>query len=265
MTTTAIGVNGDVVCPPTTSHPCDCRESSNYPNGLYVGCAYLSLSDAAMSKILNVFLYTKGVSPVVELNAYGNSLTKEPSQISQFTATSVTIYLSYNQISSISSGAFSYPNATSVHINLWSNKITSILSGAFSFPKAKSISIGLEGNKITSISSSSFNFPNASAVDIRLNDHNNNYYYDYYNQITSLPSGAFSFPNATSVQVDLWSNNITSIAPSAFSHSRVGHLSNNFFSRVEVVKLINSYLDYDDGWGATSACAQRIYLFRCKN
>ena len=76
MTTTAIGVSGAVVCPSASAiSPCTCRASSIDPNGLYVDCAKLGLSDSNMSTILNVFLYTKGVSPVIELDASYNNLT----------------------------------------------------------------------------------------------------------------------------------------------------------------------------------------------
>ena len=136
--TTMIGVSSAVVCPSASSiSPCTCSASSIDPNGLFLNCANWGLSDSKMNSILNVLTNSKGISPLVALDASSNSLTKVPSQISKFHS----IRLDFNQIKSIHSGAFNLTSASSVYINLWYNKITSISSGVFSFPSATSISI----------------------------------------------------------------------------------------------------------------------------
>ena len=79
-----IGVRCAVVCPSASSiSPCTCGSTSIDPNGLYLNCAKLGLSDSQMSSILDVFLNSNRASPLVELTGSYNNLTEIPSQISK--------------------------------------------------------------------------------------------------------------------------------------------------------------------------------------
>ena len=130
--TSMIGVRCAVVCPSASSiSPCTCGSTSIDPNGLYLNCAKLGLSDSQMSSILDVLLNSNGTSPLVKIDASSNNLKEIPSQISKFNSIQ-KIDLSSNQITSIPSGAFSFSSATSVYIYLQSNQITSIEPNTFS-------------------------------------------------------------------------------------------------------------------------------------
>ena len=221
-----------VVCPSASAiSPCKCVASSIDLKGLLINCAKLGLSDSKMSTILNVLINSKGISPVVALDASSNSLTKVPKQLSKFnstysislnsnqinsipsgvfsstSATSISVYFFSNKITSISSGAFNYPNATYIYIGLPNNKLTSISSGVFISPSATSVTIALNQNQITGMLSGVFNYPKATYVNIVLDS----------NKITSIPSGVFILPNATQVAINLSKNQIKSIASGAFS------------------------------------------------
>ena len=131
--TSMIGVRCAVVCPSASSiSPCTCGSTSIDPNGLYLNCAKLGLSDSQMSSILDVLLNSNGTSPLVHLDASSNNLKKIPSQISKFNSIQ-RISLDINQISSIPSDAFNFPSETYyVEIYLDFNQITSIAPNTFS-------------------------------------------------------------------------------------------------------------------------------------
>ena len=229
-----IGVRCAVVCPSASSiSPCTCGSTSIDPNGLYLNCFYLGLSDSQMSSILDVLLNSNGTSPLVELTGSYNNLKEIPSQISKFNSIQ-KIDLSSNQITSIPSNAFSFPSTTSVEIFFQSNQITSIPSGAFSFPKSTSVDIYLTDNQITSIPSGAFSFPSATSVYIDL----------YSNQITSIPSDVLNFPNATEVDIRLKYNQITSIAPNTFSQGDNNKFNSlfqfaRFYSEITFINFIS--------------------------
>ena len=146
---------GAVVCPPASAiSPCTCAGSFYNANGFSLNCASLRLSDSQLSTILNVIINSNGISPLVELDASSNELTKIPSQISRLQSIT-TIALSQNQITAIPTGSFNYPSAPSMNMDLFSNKISSISSCAITIPNATSVKINLWSNQITSINSSS--------------------------------------------------------------------------------------------------------------
>ena len=171
-----------VVCPSATDiSPCICRASVIDPNGIAINCTSAGLNDLQMSSILNAFLLP-GVSPVIELEAVGNRLTKVPLPISKFTAIASLDFSGYdNQITSIPVGSF-VSFATNINIYLYFNQLNTIPSGAFTFPNAKTIYIGLDSNFITTIAPGAFNFPVAS--DVRLDFGSN--------LISSIDPGTFN-------------------------------------------------------------------------
>ena len=79
--------------------------------GLTVNCAYSKLDDWQLSNILDVFLFSPNVSPVIELYASHNSLTKVPHQIPKFAALK-EIKLGHNEITEIPSTALDSNSAT---------------------------------------------------------------------------------------------------------------------------------------------------------
>ena len=211
-------------CPQSAAiSPCKCSKSMN---GININCKNQSLSDSQLSTILNVFL-SPGISPVTQLDASYNKLTKIPSQIPNFTSLQF-IQLNSNQITSIPSGTFNYPSTTYLMVDLSWNQIRDISSCAFNLPKIKTIQIYLYSNLIASIPYGTFNFPTATDVSILL----------FSNQITSLPSDPFNYPLATQVVVYLYSNQITSIPSGAFIYPSATYvgiaLSNNNISTIPV-------------------------------
>ena len=78
-------VEGAVVCPSAADYaPCECSEYIYQPGTVFLGCSSKQLTDSRASDILDVFLTTPGVSPLVYLDLQYNQLTREPSQIKSF-------------------------------------------------------------------------------------------------------------------------------------------------------------------------------------
>ena len=78
-----------------------------------------------MSDILDAFLTTPGVSPVAFLSLeYGKLLTRVPSEVRLFNQLD-WVFLSDNNITSIDSGAFNFPDAANPlgNLDLAYNKI----------------------------------------------------------------------------------------------------------------------------------------------
>ena len=127
-------VNADIVCPPEADYaPCGCREYSKTPGTIYLNCQSQKLTDSQMSDILDAFLTTPGVSPVAFLSLeYGKLLTRVPSEVRLFNQLD-WVFLSDNNITSIDSGAFNFPDAANPlgNLDLAYNKITTIAPGAF--------------------------------------------------------------------------------------------------------------------------------------
>jgi len=230
-----------LICPSVTSiAPCFCLSNAEYATRILVDCGQRSLNDLQFSSILDKFL-APGLSPVFEIRAHGNQLTKVPSQISKFPALSsvsfrdnritaipygngtaflknnitnakIEIRLEMNQISSIPSGAFNFPFASSVSVILSNLNISNAVfpNGAFNFPSASGqIVVALSFNRITAIPSSTvFNFPLASNVEIDFT----------FNKITSIPcSSQFNFPLANTVRISLDANRISTVPSCAFN------------------------------------------------
>lgn len=221
-----------LICPNSSSiSPCVCKNNVNFNNSISVECSSKRLNDSEISRILDIFLLTPGLSPVVDIWAVGHFFTKVPSQISKFpflstvslgsnkiteipdlngtaflknylTNGTIEIRLNLNLIKRIPPGVFKFPFASKVVIDLGQNQIDSV--SAFDFPSASSATIYLWNNNISGFPNSPvFNIPSALGnVQIFLTD----------NRIKVVPSATvFNFRWAKSVYIDLTRNNITSI------------------------------------------------------
>ena len=231
-----------LICPsPTSISPCSCIKFTGYtPSSISIGikiaCAGNNLSDSQMSSVLNTFL-APGLSPVQEISAPFNLLTKVPKQVSKFSALSVVdfgnnriseiqfddgkpfltnrfkdariqISLGSNQIKNIPSGVFHLPFAYFVNINLTDNKIAFVPSNAFRFASAPVVEIALGSNQISVFPDGILNYPFAETISIGLG----------HNQIKTIPSAAvFNLPLIMYVFIDLNSNKIASIERGAFA------------------------------------------------
>ena len=80
----AVAVDAVIVCPPAAAYsPCECIEnnSAERPGTIALDCLFKSLVDSKISEILDAFLTTPGISPLVRLELGGNQLTFIPDQI----------------------------------------------------------------------------------------------------------------------------------------------------------------------------------------
>ena len=137
------------VCPPAaTIAPCTCS-SYLWGTGVELDCSNQGLFDSQLATKLNAFLPTT-ISPLLSLNAHGNSLTIVPVLLPKFPSLWI-IDLSSNKITSIPSRAFSYPLAKYLLVYLQSNLIKSIPSDAFNSPRA--------GTAMIYYPSGTFNYP----------------------------------------------------------------------------------------------------------
>jgi len=96
---------------------------------LILECSRCNLTDSEVSDILDAFLSTPGVSPLLILNLSGNQLTRVPSQMQLFTEL-VVIEFQNNAIPSIESGTFN-SNDDNWSLYLDSNQLTTIAPSAF--------------------------------------------------------------------------------------------------------------------------------------
>jgi len=204
-----------------------------------------------MINILNTFL-TTGLSPVQEISASFNKLTKIPNQFQKFPALSV-IDLGNNQITDIlcdngklpmsgnlthikvylRSNAFRFPNATEIYLWLESNQISVFPNGVFNFPSGFVVDLSLGNNTIkVTPSAAVFNFPKVNSGAIRLNSSRiatiqrdsfiSTFNAEYVfidltgNNITKIPCGAFTYPSSVLVGVYLGKNQITTVPSCAF-------------------------------------------------
>ena len=122
---------------------------------IVIECYKKNLNDSQMSNILDALLNYSSRVPNqarIGIEANFNQLTKVPVLIAELAQlfTHMYVYLSYNQITSISTDTFNYPNATlSVFkVTLDRNQITSVPTDAFKFLFATFIEIVLESNRI---------------------------------------------------------------------------------------------------------------------
>ena len=122
----------EVVCPlAAVIEPCRC-ESLQYWNEedkILLNCNGLNLGDEKISRILDQFISTPGLSPFKELLLTNNNLTRIPHQIRHFTELN-RVYLDYNEIGSIKKGFFNLNNPN--RLSMTYNKINYIEPGAFS-------------------------------------------------------------------------------------------------------------------------------------
>jgi len=217
MSSGCYGQAPDYICPmPTSISPCTCSQYYNdnsipISKRIAINCKGKNLTDFQISKVLNSILFSKGLSPVIQISATNNQLTRFPEQISKFTALSI-VDLSYNQITEIpcvDGKPFlkNYLANQSVEINLRFNQIARIPSGVFHFPSAFSVSINLSNNRISSIPSDAFRFPYATVVGLYLD----------YNQIREIPVGVFNYLYVVHFGIYLLGNGISEIPPDAFN------------------------------------------------
>ena len=125
-------VRSEVICPLASDYsPCDCREPTLVidQGTIVLDCSRRNLDDSAVSKILDTFLNTIGVSPLGYATFTGNRLTKVPDQIRQFPQL-FAVALDYNNIQSIPTGAFNFVR-TLKYLYLSVNQMTTIAPGAF--------------------------------------------------------------------------------------------------------------------------------------
>ena len=125
-------VESEVICPlPSEYSPCDCREPTLLVDQgtIVLDCNRRDLDDAAVSKILDKFLTTIGVSPLGYASFTANRLTKVPDQINKF-ARLLAVALDYNQIATVPTGAFNFVT-TLRYLYLSYNQLTTISPGAF--------------------------------------------------------------------------------------------------------------------------------------
>ena len=151
------------ICPRNTNSfkPCGCTPL-NSPRGVELNCRSRGLDDVKIIQVLNNFKPKEG-SPLISFNAFNNSLTKVPAEISKFPSL-LTINLNYNQIKSLPSNAFNLPDVKNIRINLSTNEIDSVASGAFNFPSPTDMTVDLANNSLTSFSASAFKGESITAV-----------------------------------------------------------------------------------------------------
>ena len=128
-----VQVKAAVICPPDDAiAPCNCAESSYYPGNIYLDCYYSNLNDSQTGEILDGYLTTSGVSPLVYLNLQYNRLTRVPSQVKSCTQL-VDLYFDANLITSVESGAFNFTGSSNSLRNLYlfGNQLTTIAPDAF--------------------------------------------------------------------------------------------------------------------------------------
>ena len=118
------------ICPPPETYaPCYCGPTTMEYGTLILECSRCNLTDSEVSDILDAFLSTPGVSPLLILNLSGNQLTRVPSQMQLFTEL-VVIEFQNNAIPSIESGTFN-SNDDNWSLYLDSNQLTTIAPSAF--------------------------------------------------------------------------------------------------------------------------------------
>ena len=118
------------ICPPPEAYaPCYCGYTSLEPNAIALTCDSFNLTDSEVSDILDTFLSTPDISPLVLLSLRNNQLTRVPSQMQLFTELQV-IDLENNAITSVESGTFKF-NADYLSLSLENNQLTTIAPDSF--------------------------------------------------------------------------------------------------------------------------------------
>ena len=122
-----------IVCPNFADFaPCYCVDNGD-GQSIYLDCSNQNLNDTATSPILNSFLLSPGVDPVVEMNLSDNQITQIPNEIHDFGSLQI-VDLDFNQIQYIKSGAFNFTSRLRylyLNGNPNGNKINYIEPGAF--------------------------------------------------------------------------------------------------------------------------------------
>ena len=117
-------------CPSGKSRsPCICRGNGEI-GGLELDCTNRPLGDDKISQILNIFLQDEDRLGKILLR--NTSLSQVPEEIGQFTSLAF-VDLSFNQIRSIKSGAFKFPDIVKEpgSVDLGYNQIGLIEDNAF--------------------------------------------------------------------------------------------------------------------------------------
>jgi hypothetical protein len=121
-----------VVCPPTAVYePCSCSESTS-TGAIKLNCFNKNLGDAQVNELLDAFLATPGVSPLLNLDLTTNKLTRVPDQIRLFPEFNYISLSSNNITSPVGKCSFNFTDGTVVrYLSLSNNKVTTIAPGAF--------------------------------------------------------------------------------------------------------------------------------------
>ena len=109
--------------------PCVCLDGNGTDRlTLYLDCNNKNLDDTKLSLILNYFL-APGISPLGALILSQNQLTKIPDQIKQFDKLNY-VDLDQNKMQSVASGAITFTKLQN-SISLGFNQLSTISPGAF--------------------------------------------------------------------------------------------------------------------------------------
>ena len=121
------------ICPPPETYaPCYCGPNFKKPNTIQLSCfefQSLNLTDSEVSDILDVFVTTPDISPMIIFDAHTNQLTRIPSQIKLLNDL-ISINFYKNSITSVESGTFKF-NDKGWFLDLGANKLTTIPPGTF--------------------------------------------------------------------------------------------------------------------------------------
>jgi hypothetical protein len=134
-------VEAQVRCPTIVRIlPCQCTEDPFGGGGTtQLRCYRLNVEDETISGVLDVYLTTPLLSPLSRLDAFRKRLTKVPDQLPRFPRLN-SVQLHRNNIHHIPSGAFNF-NSDLFILNLSFNELTTIESGAFQGDETKLIAL----------------------------------------------------------------------------------------------------------------------------
>lgn len=123
-----------LICPDSDEiSPCECKcrevRSGEICRTVKLICYYNELNDSRTSEILEAYLNTPDVSPLLELDLSENQLTRIPSQLSSFPHL-VYVDLKLNNITFIQSGSFNFTDPV-IQLHLEKNELHQIEPGAF--------------------------------------------------------------------------------------------------------------------------------------
>ena len=123
-----------LICPDQYEiSPCECKcrevRSGEICRTVKLICYYNELNDSQVSEILEAYLATPDVSPLLELDLSENNLSRIPSQLSRFPHL-VYVDFKLNNITYIQSGSFNFTDPI-IELHLEKNELNHIEPGAF--------------------------------------------------------------------------------------------------------------------------------------